>query len=103
MSSSVFLPKTPGPGSYEDSAYTKIKTKDPMWSMSKSSREKLYLNNSLGPGQYETDKTYKSVINKTPSYGFGSNKRDSFLKTESPGPGTYDQSIIKSRMSIKIA
>ena len=103
MSSSLFLPKTPGPGSYENSAYTKIKSKDPMWSMSKSSRDKLYLNNSVGPGQYETDKTYKSVINKIPSYGFGSDKKDSYLKTESPGPGAYDQFLIRSRMSIKIA
>lgn len=60
------------------------------------------MNNSVGPGQYDTDKTYKSVINSTPSYGFGSDKKDTMLKTESPGPGAYDQSLIRSRVSIKI-
>lgn len=38
MHSSLILSKTPGPGSYDDSAYGKTKDKDPMWSLSKSSR-----------------------------------------------------------------
>ncbi len=38
MQSSLILSKTPGPGSYDDSTYSKIKSKDPMWSLSKSSR-----------------------------------------------------------------
>ena len=37
MHSSLILYKTPGPGSYEDSN-NKVKAKDPMWSLSKSSR-----------------------------------------------------------------
>ncbi len=38
MHSSLVLSKTPGPGSYDDSSYSKLNSKDPMWSLSKSSR-----------------------------------------------------------------
>ena len=102
MSSSLFLSKTPGPGSYEEAAYSKVKGKDPMWSLSKSSRDSIYLNNIVGPGQYDADKNYKSVINSTPSYGFGNDKRNVNRNTDVPGPGSYDHSLMKSRMSIKI-
>lgn len=52
MHSSMILSKTPGPGSYDDSIYSKVRSKDPMWSLSKSSRENMFNNSSLGPGQY---------------------------------------------------
>lgn len=38
MSSSLILSKTPGPGSYDESSYGKVKSKHPTWSLSKSSR-----------------------------------------------------------------
>ena len=73
MRSSMVLPQTPGPGSYENLAFTK--SKDPQWSLSKSSRDFLYKNNSVGPGQYDPDKNYKSVITSSPAYKMGSDKR----------------------------
>ncbi len=57
--------------------------------MSKSSRDILYKNNSVGPGQYEHDKNFKKVITNNPSYQFGSDKRDYAPKSDSPGPGSY--------------
>lgn len=76
MHSSMIVSKTPGPGSYDHSSYQKVKSKDPMWSLSKSNRDQMYNTNSIGPGQYETDKTYKSLISSTPAYQFGSDKKD---------------------------
>jgi hypothetical protein len=73
-----------------------------MWSLSKSSRDNMFKNDVVGPGQYEPDKNYKSVITSSPAYHFGSDKRDIIHKSEYPGPGSYDQSLMKSRMSIKI-
>ena len=52
MHSSMILSKTPGPGSYDDSGYSKVKGKDPMWSLSKSSRDNMFKDNNIGPGQY---------------------------------------------------
>lgn len=52
MSSSLILSKTPGPGSYDESSYSKVKSKDPTWSLSKSSRDNMFKNNDVGPGQY---------------------------------------------------
>lgn len=75
MRSSLVLSKTPGPGSYENLAFTKIKSKDPQWSLSKSSRDFSYKNNIVGPGQYDPDKNYKSVITSSPAYKMGSDKR----------------------------
>lgn len=62
MHSSLILSKTPGPGSYDDLAFRKITSNDPVWSLSKSSRDYMYKNSDLGPGQYDSDKNYKSVI-----------------------------------------
>lgn len=62
MHSSMVLSKNPGPGSYDEQSYTKIKSKDPQWSISKSSRDYINNQNNLGPGQYDADKNYKSVI-----------------------------------------
>jgi hypothetical protein len=70
--------------------------------MSKSSRDNMFNNNPVGPGQYEPDKNYKSVITSSPAYHFGSDKRDYVPKSDAPGPGTYEQNLMKSRMSIKI-
>lgn len=81
MSSSLNLSRTPGPGTYENSNYSTLKNKDPTWSLSKSSRDHLYKNHSVGPGQYEMDRNYKSFITKTPSYQFGSDKREFVSKT----------------------
>jgi hypothetical protein len=102
MHSSMILSKTPGPGSYQESAYTKVKGKDPMWSLSKSSRDNMFKSNDVGPGQYEHAKNYKSVITSSPAYNFGSDKRDYDPKSLAPGPGSYDHTLMKSRMSIKI-
>lgn len=52
MSSSLILSKTPGPGSYNENSFAKIKSKDPQWSMSKSIRDEMSKSNPLGPGQY---------------------------------------------------
>ena len=38
MSSSLLLSENPGPGSYDESGFSKVKGKDPTWSLSKSSR-----------------------------------------------------------------
>lgn len=62
MHSSMILSKTPGPGSYDEKYYDKIKSKDPQWSISKSSRDYINNQNTVGPGQYDADKNYKSVI-----------------------------------------
>ena len=102
MSSSMSLSKTPGPGTYDELAYSRVKDKDPMWSLSKSSRDFAYKNNVVGPGQYDHDKNYKNVITSIQSYNFGSDKRDYVPKLSSPGPGTYEQNLMKSRMSIKM-
>lgn len=75
MHSSLILSQTPGPGSYENSSYTKVKSKDPQWSLSKSSRDFMYKNNEVGPGQYDPDKNYKSVITSSPAYKMGTDKR----------------------------
>lgn len=62
-----------------------------------------FKNGIVGPGQYDPDKNFKNVITSSPKYHFGTDKRDVEYKSESPGPGAYDQSLLKSRMSIKIA
>lgn len=101
MHSSLMLSKTPGPGAY-DQISGKIKVKDPSWSLSKSSRDINFKNGTVGPGQYDPDRNFKNVITSSPKYHFGTDKRDVDFKSESPGPGAYDQSLLKSRMSIKI-
>ena len=102
MHSSMILSKTPGPGTYDEFTYSKVKEKDPMWSMSKSSRDYLPKTDVVGPGQYEHDKNFKKVIQSSPGYHFGNDKRINDYKNYVPGPGSYDQSLMKSRMSIKI-
>ncbi len=102
MHSSLMLSKTPGPGSYDQNSYSKIKGNDPKWSMSKSSRDQLANQNNLGPGQYDADKNYKSVINSIPGHHFGGEKRINDYNNPVPGPGSYEQNLLKSRMSIKI-
>jgi hypothetical protein len=102
MHSSMMLSKTPGPGSYDELSYSRVKDKDPQWSMSKSSRDNFSNGIALGPGQYDPDKNFKNVINSSPKYQFGSNKRDSDYNNYVPGPGSYEQNLLKSRMSIKI-
>jgi|LakMenEpi03Aug12_release.lakeMendotaPanAssembly.Ray.scaffolds.fasta_scaffold5542565_1 hypothetical protein len=62
----------------------------------------MYKSNEVGPGQYDHDKNYKKVVTSSPAYNFGSDKRDIENKSISPGPGAYDQTLMKSRMSIKI-
>lgn len=62
MHSSMILSKTPGPGSYDEFSYSKVKENDPMWSMSKSSRDYNPKSNNVGPGQYDPDKNYKNII-----------------------------------------
>jgi hypothetical protein len=98
----MILSKTPGPGSYDEYGYSKVKDTDPIWSMSKSSRDYNSKNNVVGPGQYEPDKNFKNVIEAPPGYRFGRDNRISDTKNFVPGPGSYDQNLLKSRMSIKI-
>lgn len=102
VNGSLFLFKTPGPGSYDGQAYEKTKDKDPIWSLSKTSRDYLFKTNELGPGQYDADLDFKSVIKSSPKYHFGSERKLQNGKNNVPGPGSYQHDLVRSRMSIKI-
>ena len=93
--------RVPGPGNYELEAATKIKSKDPSWSLSKSPRD--YMSKStIGPGQYEVDKDFQNVMPSQGGYNFGSQKRLKHDVNAVPGPGEYNGEMLKSRKSIKI-
>ena len=93
--------KTPGPGNYEADA-SRIKSRDPSWSLSKGSRDYLSKSNVVGPGAYEVDKHYKSLVASNNGYNFGSQKRLKQEINSVPGPGQYDGELLKSRRNVRI-
>ncbi len=70
MRNSLADSKTPGPGNYDHDA-TKIKDKDPSWSLSKSPRDQMYKSAVVGPGAYDHDKNYKNLVTTNKGYNFG--------------------------------
>ena len=80
---------TPGPGNYNNNDIRGIASKEPSWSLSKSSRDVMAKSSLLGPGQYEVDKHYKSVVTSSPGYHFGSDKKLRYDQGKVPGPGSY--------------
>lgn len=63
------MTKTPGPGNYENSA--SFKEKAPMWSLSKSERDKFPTDKyNIGPGQYDLI-GFKKVVEHAPAYNIG--------------------------------
>lgn len=66
--------KTPGPGNYEPDS-SRVKLKDPHWSLSKSPRDDMSKSTVVGPGAYEHDKNYKSLVTTHKGYNFGGDKR----------------------------
>lgn len=93
--------KTPGPGNYDGDS-SKVRNKDPSWSLSKSPRDQMS-KSTLGPGAYDHDKNYKELVTTHKGYNFGSENK---LKSEFhdvPGPGQYDGKLPSSKQGIKIA
>lgn len=94
--------KTPGPGNYDHDG-NKVKSRDPSWSLPKSSRDWMYKSAVVGPGAYEHDKNFKNLSTINRGYNFGSDKKLKYDINNVPGPGNYDGDNIKSRKNIKIS
>ncbi len=62
--------KTPGPGNYNHDS-SRVKSKEPVWSLSKSPRDQMSKSTVVGPGAYDHDKNYKSLVTTHKGYGFG--------------------------------
>lgn len=94
--------KTPGPGNY-DPDNSRVKSKDPQWSLSKSPRDDMSKSSIVGPGAYDHDKNYKSLVTTHKGYGFGSDNKLKYDINNVPGPGSYDGKGIKSGQGLTIA
>lgn len=86
MRNSLVDNKTPGPGNYEGDS-TKIKGKDPSWSLSKSPRDEMSKSTLVGPGAYDHDKNYKKLVTTNKGYNFGSENKLKYDINKVPGPG----------------
>ena len=89
MRNSYAESKTPGPGNYEPDG-SRVKNRDPSWSMPKSSRDYMSKSTVVGPGAYEHDKNYKELVTLNKGYNFGSQTKLKYDISNVPGPGEYN-------------
>lgn len=93
--------KTPGPGNYDFDS-SRVKAKDPSWSLPKSPRDQMSKSTIVGPGAYDHDKNYKSLVTTNKGYEFGNENKLKYDINKVPGPGQYEQDGLKSKQGIKI-
>ena len=78
----------PGPGNYNIN--NDVFPQGPKYTISRSTRKKMRINNFPGPGEYTLNNKHRS---REPSYSIGKSLRDDDLKivkkNNYPGPGSY--------------